>query len=73
MKRRKSEFKTEVQIERYTRPDNTVIHYVYDMTDYDLVNELSGYEFKKDTIRAIRQSKEYIWRGSQLNTTEEDY
>jgi len=73
MKRRKSEFKTEVHIERYKRPDNTVIHFVYDMNDYDIIDELSGYETKKDTLWAIRQSKEHIWRGSQLNTTEKDY
>lgn len=73
MKLRKSQFKTEVHIERYTRPDNTVIHYVYDMNDYDLIDELSGYEFKKDTLRAIRQSKDHVWRGSQQNTTNEDY
>ncbi len=73
MKLRKSQYKTEVHIERYTRPDGSITHFVYDIDDYELIDELSGYKTKKDTLWVIRQSKEYIWRGRQLNTTEEDY
>ena len=73
MKRRKSEFKTEVHIERYKRPDGSITHFVYDTNDMELIDELSYFATKKDTLGAIRNSKEHIWRGSQLNTTEKDY
>jgi len=70
---RLSQYKTEVHIERYKRDDGSIIYFVFDLPYYEMNNDLSYFETKKDTLEAIRNSKEHIWRGSQLNTTEKDY